>query len=199
MLYGAGSGESKGVRPRPARGKNQDRIQKGYGLALWCRKRGVERGSPHARQGVKNQDRILKRIRSRFMVPEAGVEPAPCRQDRILSPARLPIPSFRLICTDRARIGTVLFYHSLRDFARRICGNLRMTGGGTGIVMRAVDLPAGRVSLPRARIVPPVKRYGTSAEARGRTGVMGESAEVPPHRSRRGYGLRRLPHVRRIL
>ncbi len=31
------------------------------------------------------------------MVPEAGVEPAPCRQDRILSPARLPIPSFRQI------------------------------------------------------------------------------------------------------
>ena len=30
-----------------------------------------------------------------FLVPEAGLEPAPCRQDWILSPARLPIPSFR--------------------------------------------------------------------------------------------------------
>ena len=29
------------------------------------------------------------------LVPEAGVEPAPCCQDWILSPARLPIPSFR--------------------------------------------------------------------------------------------------------
>ena len=29
------------------------------------------------------------------MVPAAGVEPAPCRQDWILSPARLPIPSRR--------------------------------------------------------------------------------------------------------
>lgn len=31
------------------------------------------------------------------LVPAAGVEPAPCRQDRILSPARLPIPSRRQI------------------------------------------------------------------------------------------------------
>ena len=31
-----------------------------------------------------------------LLVPVAGVEPAPCRQDRILSPARLPIPSHRL-------------------------------------------------------------------------------------------------------
>ena len=30
-----------------------------------------------------------------FLVPVAGVEPAPCRQDWILSPARLPIPSHR--------------------------------------------------------------------------------------------------------
>ena len=30
------------------------------------------------------------------LVPVAGVEPAPCRQDWILSPARLPIPSHRL-------------------------------------------------------------------------------------------------------
>ena len=29
------------------------------------------------------------------LVPVAGVEPAPCRQDWILSPARLPIPSHR--------------------------------------------------------------------------------------------------------
>ncbi len=87
MLYGAGSGESKGVRPppgkrqksrphpkrirsrfmapeagsrkgfapRPARGKKQDRIQRGYGLALWRRKRGVERGSPPARQEAKSK------------------------------------------------------------------------------------------------------------------------------------------------
>ena len=34
------------------------------------------------------------------MVPEAGLEPAPCRQDWILSPARLPIPSFRQRFTD---------------------------------------------------------------------------------------------------
>ena len=30
-----------------------------------------------------------------FMVPEAGVEPARYLYHRILSPARLPIPSFR--------------------------------------------------------------------------------------------------------
>ena len=52
------AGSRKGFAPRPARGKNQDRIQRGYGLALWRRKRGVERGSPPARQGGKNQDRI---------------------------------------------------------------------------------------------------------------------------------------------
>ena len=52
------AGSRKGFAPRPARGKNQDRIQRGCGLALWCRKRGVERGSPPARQGNKNQDRI---------------------------------------------------------------------------------------------------------------------------------------------
>ena len=52
-LYGAGSGESKGVRPPPGKG---------------------QKSRPHP-----------KRMRPRFMVPEAGVEPAPCRQDRILS------------------------------------------------------------------------------------------------------------------
>ena len=31
------------------------------------------------------------------MVPVAGVEPAPCCQDWILSPARLPIPSHRRV------------------------------------------------------------------------------------------------------
>lgn len=35
------------------------------------------------------------RFRFSLVVPAAGVEPAPCRQDRILSPARLPIPSRR--------------------------------------------------------------------------------------------------------
>ena len=53
LLYGAGSGESKGVRPPPGKG---------------------QKSRPHP-----------KRMRPRFMVPEAGVEPAPCRQDRILS------------------------------------------------------------------------------------------------------------------
>ena len=53
LLYGAGSGESKGVRPPPGKG---------------------QKSRPHPR-----------RKRSCFMVPEAGVEPAPCRQDRILS------------------------------------------------------------------------------------------------------------------
>ena len=110
------AGSRKGFAPRPARGKKQDRIQRGYGLALWCRKRGVERGSPPARQEAKiktasKEDTVSlygagsgeskgvrpppgkrqkarphpKRIRPCFMVPEAGVEPAPCRQDRILS------------------------------------------------------------------------------------------------------------------
>ena len=32
-----------------------------------------------------------------FLVPEAGLEPARYRYHRILSPARLPIPSFRQI------------------------------------------------------------------------------------------------------
>ncbi len=38
------------------------------------------------------------------MVPMAGLEPAPCCQEWILSPSRLPIPSHRL---------TNLLYHRL--------------------------------------------------------------------------------------
>ena len=32
------------------------------------------------------------------LVPKAGLEPALCCQNRILSPARLPVPPLRLIC-----------------------------------------------------------------------------------------------------
>ncbi len=32
-----------------------------------------------------------------FFMPVAGVEPARCRQQRILSPPRLPIPTYRLV------------------------------------------------------------------------------------------------------
>ena len=35
------------------------------------------------------------------LVPVAGVEPAPCCQDWILSPARLPIPSHRHIYNNK--------------------------------------------------------------------------------------------------
>ena len=66
------------------------------------------------------------------LVPAAGVEPAPCRQDRILSPARLPIPSRRQMGTetrlllaegalngagDRARTGTVLLPRDFKSLA----------------------------------------------------------------------------------
>ena len=69
---------------------------------LWCRKRGsahaakkaplglfLNAASPpvhHNKKGTPNGVPL---------VPEAGVEPARCRHHGILSPARLPIPSFR--------------------------------------------------------------------------------------------------------
>ena len=47
-------------------------------------------------QGIYFTKKPLDRIdQGVFLVPVAGVEPAPCRQDWILSPARLPIPSHR--------------------------------------------------------------------------------------------------------
>ena len=44
-----------------------------------------------------------------FFMPVAGVEPARCRQQRILSPPRLPIPTYRL--------AYCLLYHSLGEIA----------------------------------------------------------------------------------
>ena len=48
------------------------------------------------RQSIK-KSRKPSKIKAFGMVPVAGVEPAPCCQDWILSPARLPIPSHRQI------------------------------------------------------------------------------------------------------
>ena len=39
-----------------------------------------------------------------YLVPEVGLEPTRCRHQRILSPSRLPIPSFRL--------ERLIFYHT---------------------------------------------------------------------------------------
>ncbi len=48
------------------------------------------RFDPRSKKRTKQKNLIL-----RFLVPEAGVEPARYRYHWILSPARLPIPSFR--------------------------------------------------------------------------------------------------------
>ena len=51
---------------------------------------------PTRAASFKQKKRVRTRIASRLsLVPVAGVEPAPCCQDWILSPARLPIPSHR--------------------------------------------------------------------------------------------------------
>jgi hypothetical protein len=41
---------------------------------------------------------------SEYKVPLAGLEPALCRQKRILSPVRLPIPPQRLVEASRLKV-----------------------------------------------------------------------------------------------
>ena len=48
--------------------------------------------SPFERQTKKRSARFRVLL---FLVPKVGLEPTRCRQQRILSPSRLPIPSFR--------------------------------------------------------------------------------------------------------
>ena len=52
------------------------------------------------------------------MVPEAGVEPARYRYHWILSPARLPIPSFRQLLL-RTSVAQGILYHTLVNKSRR--------------------------------------------------------------------------------
>ena len=75
------------------------------------------------------------------MVPVAGVEPAPCRQDWILSPARLPIPSHRHIQLffEASRLVSRKSEDILEDIARNFGFPdfknpyiLRVSGIGTG-------------------------------------------------------------------
>ena len=64
-----------------------------------CTQSASQKNTHHAVYAVckaKEKAEPKRNLRFRFsLVPAAGVEPAPCRQDRILSPARLPIPSRR--------------------------------------------------------------------------------------------------------
>ena len=73
----------------------------------------VKKDASYKRERQATQKkRVRTRIASRLslVVPVAGVEPAPCCQDRILSPARLPIPSHRLsfACRQASPAGSVL-------------------------------------------------------------------------------------------
>ena len=60
---------------------------------------------------VTNRQLIIVSTVGSVLVPVAGVEPAPCCQDWILSPARLPIPSHRrvTIITHFARFCNIKF------------------------------------------------------------------------------------------
>ena len=56
-----------------------------------------------------------------FLVPVVGLEPTPCRQERILSPSRLPIPSHRR---------TGVLYTSTTAFARVNLPDCKFRSGG---------------------------------------------------------------------
>lgn len=43
---------------------------------------------------IKEKPDFFKRIQAIILVPKAGLEPARCRQQRILSPPRLPFHHF---------------------------------------------------------------------------------------------------------
>ena len=84
------------VREKPCRRKKRTcKMKKKRG-----RKSKAEKAALQAKEKEEIRTRLpLGRFGSDFLglVPEAGVEPARCRHHWILSPARLPIPSFRHI------------------------------------------------------------------------------------------------------
>ena len=63
----------------------------------------------------RKKEKTLEKSRV-FLLPVAGVEPARCYHQRILSPSRLPIPTHRLAVTD-------IFYHKTFRYTRDFCLN----------------------------------------------------------------------------
>ena len=64
---------------------------------------------------LTGKEKTLEKSRV-FLLPVAGVEPARCYHQRILSPSRLPIPTHRLAFTD-------IFYHKTFRYTRDFCLN----------------------------------------------------------------------------
>ena len=86
-LYGAVSGTPVGTAPVPTPARGTKKASTGRFFAL--------RPVPFESHIFSCNKQSTPRWVLCLLVPEVGLEPTRCRQQRILSPSRLPIPSFR--------------------------------------------------------------------------------------------------------
>ena len=70
-----------------------------------------------------------------FMVPVVGLEPTRCRHQRILSPSRLPIPSYRRGCRNYYTQGGGILQERISAGAEKIKKIPYQTGGKYGMMI----------------------------------------------------------------
>ena len=141
-----------GSPPDRQRGnKNRDRIQRGYGLALRCRKRESKWVRPPTGSvGTKTETASKEDTVSLYGAGSGGrtrtLSPGPDFESGTSANSIIPAYPYRL------RAESVRCYFILSQLVRFCKKNLRkFASGGTGFAMRAAALSVRRVILLRAR------------------------------------------------